>query len=668
MDFSDDAVNQTRELLSKHPFFSQAKVCDLNEMIAFGSLESIKDQEIIIKKGAPINSFYLILEGEAGIYYHETIRPKQLLMTLEPGAHFGLMGPVFFVHTYEQSLSVIAHSPMIIWHITLHQLQEFLSQTTAAADFKMKLLAELSPYSFITNWAPFSHIKSEHQDSIGKHFDVVYCSQGDTIFSCGEPAQYCYFIIFGSIALTSSESELLQLGTRDYFGEDCLLSSQPRDCTATAVTPCLLLRLPLTDFLSWVKHDKQMAQAVFKTQIHQGRPSHAPGTVIIEPVNPSKEKWRLLKNDHTQQYFQLSEQGWYVWSQINGTNTLRDLIVSMYHDLQIFDPDYIYQLLISLKLGGYINLPTTVDAFSNDQLPRWKKSLLAFSKIMQSSYVFKENDRWLSRSYNAFIKYFYSPLSLMIILLLAVLGCLSFIFSAPTTLKIITQGNVLLYLLYILPFTFVTLIIHELAHAFTAKHFGRAVQHIGLGWFWLGPVAFVDTSDMWAATNKQRVFVNSAGIFIELVIAGLVALFSLGVENTTLLGSMWFFCFSTYIGVFSNLCPLFEYDGYYIIMDILKKPNLRAESVSWLTKTCANPKQVSFKAHRAEIIYCLYSLSYVVVSIILTILIQASIVQEFFPTWGSNTLVWLIPVVLLVLSVIAVFIKQKHLNDLKHYD
>ena len=43
----------------------------------------------------------------------------------------------------------------------------------------------------------------------------------------------------------------------------------------------------------------------------------------------------------------------------------------------------------------------------------------------------------------------------------------------------------------------------------TTKHYGREVPRVGVGWYWFGPVAYVDTSDMWlegslASDSRER--------------------------------------------------------------------------------------------------------------------------------------------------------------------
>ena len=57
---------------------------------------------------------------------------------------------------------------------------------------------------------------------------------------------------------------------------------------------------------------------------------------------------------------------------------------------------------------------------------------------------------------------------------------------------------------------------------------------MGVGWYWFGPIAYVDTSDMWLAGRKERVFVSLAGPYADLVTGGLAALVAWFVPNPVL--------------------------------------------------------------------------------------------------------------------------------------
>ncbi|MAY03673.1 MAG: hypothetical protein CMQ38_11940 [Gammaproteobacteria bacterium] len=133
--------------------------------------------------------------------------------------------------------------------------------------------------------------------------------------------------------------------------------------------------------------------------------------------------------------------------------------------------------------------------------------------------------------------------------------------------------------IYILALTFIK-IFHELGHAYVAKAHGCRVPTIGVALIMGWPVLYTDTTDSWKiASNKKRMQIGVAGVSVELVIASL----SLFLWSVTPDGSMRsaFFLLSTttwIMSVFVNFNPLMRFDGYYLLSDLLRVPNLESRS------------------------------------------------------------------------------------------
>jgi hypothetical protein len=111
---------------------------------------------------------------------------------------------------------------------------------------------------------------------------------------------------------------------------------------------------------------------------------------------------------------------------------------------------------------------------------------------------------------------------------------------------------------------------------------GREVPRVGVGWYWFGPIVYVDTSDMWLEGRWPRIAVSLARPYADLVVGGLAALAAWVAPNAVLSAALWQFALVSYIGVLVKFNPLMEFDGYYILSDLLEKPNLRPRALAWL--------------------------------------------------------------------------------------
>jgi len=136
-----------------------------------------------------------------------------------------------------------------------------------------------------------------------------------------------------------------------------------------------------------------------------------------------------------------------------------------------------------------------------------------------------------------------------------------------------------------LPWLYVTFVvlkaIHELAHGFACKAYGRRygggeVHTIGLMLLVFMPVPYVDASSSWAFPRRRpRIVVAAAGVMAELTIAAAAAVVWAMSEDGTVRALAYNAMFiSGASSVLFNANPLLRYDGYYILSDLLDIPNL----------------------------------------------------------------------------------------------
>lgn len=98
--------------------------------------------------------------------------------------------------------------------------------------------------------------------NIGQIFAVmqpVEIDAGATIITAGEPGDYYYVITEGRVAIErarepgATELPPLEIGVGRGFGEEALVSGNPRNATLRALTRCSLMRLSAADFTRLLK-------------------------------------------------------------------------------------------------------------------------------------------------------------------------------------------------------------------------------------------------------------------------------------------------------------------------------------------------------------------------------------------------------------------------------
>jgi putative peptide zinc metalloprotease protein len=122
--------------------------------------------------------------------------------------------------------------------------------------------------------------------------------------------------------------------------------------------------------------------------------------------------------------------------------------------------------------------------------------------------------------------------------------------------------------------------LHEFSHGVVCRLYGGTVRDTGILLILFTPVAYIDVTSSWRFRSKwQRIYTAAAGMYIELWIASLAAIFwSMTVPGV--LNDIFFnlFIMSSLTTLIFNSNFLMRFDGYYILSDLLGMPNLCALS------------------------------------------------------------------------------------------
>ena len=129
---------------------------------------------------------------------------------------------------------------------------------------------------------------------------------GEVIIRQGDPGDYYYIIKNGQALISrkpspaAKEVKLSQLTNLDTFGEDALLSGEPRNVTITALTPICLLRLGKEQFIELIK--QPTLNYIQFDEIHEQLTN---GAVLIDVRGPDEFKSKHLPNSLNVPFFSL---------------------------------------------------------------------------------------------------------------------------------------------------------------------------------------------------------------------------------------------------------------------------------------------------------------------------------------------------------------------------
>lgn len=617
--------------LKSFPCFSSLSP-EQSEKLASLMIEvSFIPHEQIVAENDFVDSIYIIVNGEAEVTHILTKGKKIInvpIAVLRAGEAIGLNDTGFYSTTGKRTATVMATTDMLLLRLDVKDLYEFLKENNLEVSMYAASLQMLR-MRLIKQSLPFSKISDERLQWLADRVEEISIPAGTIIFRQNEKGDKCYLIRSGQVEILMHENKeerrIALLKPPILFGEATLITHTPRNATARAVEDCDLLVLRHEHLLELIESEDNVANMFMTLAVERSHPIQNHRVSVHPRTTADGQQQIILKNPDNGRYFKLSEEGHFIWQQLNGKHTLQDITLDLAEKFNVFAPNIVVALISKLTKSGFISNLEIHDETAVSTQPIWIRAMVSLRRILETRYAFGDADQWITKIYNKYIRYLFTKPGQIILAIIAMAGFFAFVVNTADVLLFFSYKHVSLFLILVLiPFSVMELFLHELGHAFTTKAFGREVHYIGVGWYWFGPIAFTDTSDMWLSPRKPRMLVNLAGIYVDILIAGLAALFIFITSNPYIQCMLWLFALYTYIGSFRMLSPLQELDGYYVLMDWVEKTRLRQAAVVWLVKQF--PKAIRhprlFRQHGPEVSYWIACIIFIILISLLTLILQ----------------------------------------------
>jgi putative peptide zinc metalloprotease protein len=296
------------------------------------------------------------------------------------------------------------------------------------------------------------------------------------------------------------------------------------------------------------------------------------------PDDRGRRVW-VLRNTRGGNYLELDEGDAFIWQQIDGTTTVRDLLFAYAERYGELALPRIERALVTFSQAGLLaGLP---DQARPGRLRRVGRFLLRVLLGLQLS--IKGLDGGFGRIYRTFGWWFFTPAGVVALWLLIGAGAYGF-WVATSRQRLFDVGGAAVYgALAIGVGYLLALVIHESAHALAVKSYGRRVTRAGFMLMMGMPFAFVDTSDMWFGTRWSRVVVALSGPLTTLGLAGGAGLAASYVPDPVVSGVCFHLAIGLYLNTLYNLNPLLPLDGYQAMADGLRMPKLREEAMAYFS-------------------------------------------------------------------------------------
>ncbi len=661
-------LSTRKELIRHHPYFSSLNEAGIDELAKCCIEKHCGPNEIIIAEGDIVDAVYIIAKGEAEIDVRVNLNENIPQCLLRAGDAIGLSHEGFFSQTGLRTATLISLSninmigwPIDVFNDFLKRHHEFITTRKIASDKMLRMY-------FIKQAEPFSDLPPKRVEHLAEEIEEIELQKGTVLFKQGDEADHCYLICSGEIEMYKTQidgSEKIVAIHKPWrlIGESVLYTTAKRYASAKISEAAKLLILKKETLYELMKY-KNTAESIMSLIIERCSPSQAPGIEHFHRLGDEDQPIIILKNKSLGRYYQLSEEGWFVWQHLDGHNNLQDITTLLYNDRKIFAPLAIADTILKLSDEGFVNFPDIHiphNPFSEEKLTRVQRFLNTLHQWRYLQSVFYNIDDFFTSTYKGGIYLLYSKFAQILLALISLIGV--FCFAYHTHHFNPTQVQITHYLFFLLALFLINLLLtlpHEMAHGYTTKYYNHEVHRAGIIFNWLGLAAYVDTSDMWLSTPRSRIFVSLAGPYTDFIIAGFFSILACTTSPTILSLMAWLLALLLYYSVFKNLNPLQETDGYYIAKDFCGDPHLRFHAFQWLKSQPLGRLLSHYDDYRCESLYLLVCGLFQILTLGIAIVI-AYYLRLHLPTtlWGIPTyhISWILPT--LVILHFILIIRQK---------
>ncbi|RLF30891.1 MAG: peptidase M50, partial [Thermoplasmata archaeon] len=292
------------------------------------------------------------------------------------------------------------------------------------------------------------------------------------------------------------------------------------------------------------------------------------------------EKWYVLHDPFNNQFFRLRPEAHDFVSRLRPDRTVEEVWEECLkrHPDEAPGQEDVIQLLTQLYFANllYFEVPAdTEKLFERYRKRRQREIQSKFLSIMFIRIPLLDPENFLRRCL-PFIKHLISPV-FGILWLLVVIAAGKLVvdhFDAVTEQAqgILASDNLILL--------YAGLVIlkglHEFGHAIVCKRYGGEVHTMGVMLLVFTPLPYMDATSSWSFRSRwQRALVGAAGMIVEIFVAAIAtfvwAKTGPGTLHSLAYNMMFIASVST---VLFNANPLLQFDGYYILSDLLDIPNL----------------------------------------------------------------------------------------------
>ncbi len=294
---------------------------------------------------------------------------------------------------------------------------------------------------------------------------------------------------------------------------------------------------------------------------------------------------------------------------MDGSRTVKEILVERLKESGDLELSGLADLVKALHFGNFLeHRYTDTDAAVRRAIKPVTSRQEKLQTFARSQTIEWKNVDPVARwGYNHGLKWFFTRAGVFVSIILEVVGFLAFLSVVHSKRFNLTPKSLALGFLLLTFLNYFIIVVHEGGHALVLVHYGRRVKSAGFMIYFGSPALFIESAEALMLEPPQRMLQSFAGPFAESLFAAATALFLWLYPHVAIGDILYRFVVLNYLFLFFNLIPLLELDGYWILADFLRAPELRPTSMSFLRHDLWHKLRTRTKLTRLELGLTLYA-------------------------------------------------------------
>ena len=321
------------------------------------------------------------------------------------------------------------------------------------------------------------------------------------------------------------------------------------------------------------------------------RPARAPEATATPLVTRRGERYYSLANRVRSTYLRLTPEDYYLWTLMDGTRSVKELIIEYFTKFGSLAFDQVAELVVHLRLDHMLTDPV-VNIYASVQRQLARRRSRTLPRLIwqvitgQRSFRVHHIDGLVTALHRRGGAFLYSPPMQVVYVGACAIGGWFFLQHVISGRYPLFQmgGSYGKGVLLLLLLNYVGITVHESAHALTCKHYGAHVNGAGVMLYYGLPAYFVDTTDVWTKPAAARIATSWAGPYSGVILAGFGAMVVQAIPGSPLAPILHRLSFVWILVLLYNVIPLLELDGYFMLVDWLEIPMLRARALAFFRR------------------------------------------------------------------------------------